>query len=1111
MSAKQHLTSQNPPSPPASPGGPINRWRDVLRRCSFRATSARPCAHVALLLAAVALLGTIVVTIAPSAVQASRDLVTFVSKIDQTGRQNQESTSLGVWQIAQSFTTGPDSNGYILRTVEVRFSDDDDGRITPTVKLHSDSSGNPGTAVATLTGPSSLEGGINTFDAPSNTMLSANTTYWLVFRATAFNNQGNLRQVTTYHKDSSGLPDWSIASVARRTFRNGGTWRSGGGAVFVRLKGDVSTTTLNSIRPSAVNLRIAESYEREVKLAWEKPAANGLPVTGYQWRFRTDNGSWSQWGNLEWSGYAYYRSHSLTFDSLLSNVRYDFQIRAVNSAGNVGGESNVVTHSRTQAATVPDSVSSLSASREGSDVHLSWRSPDNGGSPITKYQYRTREEPPAASGAWTDIPNSGPSTTSHTVTGLGTIWYAFQVRAVNAVGPGGEGSSVPITPRMTRPNPIRTLTAVPDLHQIKLEWSPPIDNGSPIAKYQVRQRTGTGVWGAWSDIPGGGSIVETNRTGLTDNTSYSFQVRAVNGEGPALPSNVATAIASASTIGTITDLTAVAGAGMVTLTWSHETGLGPSDTAWQLAQKSGSDSFSSWTEISTFAGPYDPSATKRASTYMVRGLTNGTEYTFKVRLVSQNTATVSNEASATPLASLNQPPVFNELVDHTTRSVNENAGYLSKIRGEVSAMDPEFDSLTYSLGGEDASSFAVNRGGALQVEVPLNYEVKRTYTVVVSVSDGNGNSASITVTIMVTDLPEPPAAPAAPTATSSGSGRLAVSWDEPSNTGPVIIDYDVRYRQRGATNWEGWAHSGTGRSTTITNLTSGSSYEVQVRAANIEGIGDWSASSSPVSAALQIIDTPVIDTPEPVPFTAEFLDLPTSHDGTDFTLEFRLSEDVLGLSYRTVRDLALTAQGASITKATRIVPGSQQRWRITVDPHGADDIGLTVLNTESCDDAGAICSDDDRGLSIRPAALVIYSAPPSQQQQEPAPEATPEPEPEPEPAPEPAPAPLTASWSPPSSHDGTEFTFRLSFSKPVGLSYRTLRDVILEEDGGTVSKARRVQRGSNQNWDITVVPDGTGDVTLRLRGNVACGAENAICTEGGEQLFNSLEATVAGP
>ena len=96
----------------------------------------------------------------------------------------------------------------------------------------------------------------------------------------------------------------------------------------------------------------------------------------------------------------------------------------------------------------------------------------------------------------------------------------------------------------------------------------------------------------------------------------------------------------------------------------------------------------------------------------------------------------------------------------------------------------------------------------------------------------------------------PPAAPAAPTLTA-GDGQLGVSWNAPADNGAAITDYDVRYKTTGASAWTNRPFSGAGTSTTITGLTNGTAYQVQVRAQNSEGESGWSASATgtPVASA----------------------------------------------------------------------------------------------------------------------------------------------------------------------------------------------------------------------------------------------------------------------
>ena len=192
------------------------------------------------------------------------------------------------------------------------------------------------------------------------------------------------------------------------------------------------------------------------------------------------------------------------------------------------------------------------------------------------------------------------------------------------------------------------------------------------------------------------------------------------------------------------------------------------------------------------------------------------------------------------------------------------------------------------------------------------------------------------------------------------------------------------------------------------------------------------------------------------------------------------------MSYRTLRDHAFEVANGRVRGARRLVQGSNQRWEITVAPDGRGDVAVTLPGERACGAVGAVCTADGRRLSNSPSATV----------------------------PGPPPVRLTADFHDlPFEHDGeTPFTFELRFSEDVeGLSYKTLRDDAFTVTNGRVSGARRLVRGSNERWEITVVPDAAGDIVIELPAASDCAAAGAVCTADGRPLAVGLLAQVLGP
>ncbi len=79
-------------------------------------------------------------------------------------------------------------------------------------------------------------------------------------------------------------------------------------------------------------------------------------------------------------------------------------------------------------------------------------------------------------------------------------------------------------------------------------------------------------------------------------------------------------------------------------------------------------------------------------------------------------------------SSANKAPVFTEGTS-ASRSVAENTAAGVNIGAPVTATDADKDTLTYTVGGDDGSAFAVDRAtGQLKAKSALDFETKSTYS-----------------------------------------------------------------------------------------------------------------------------------------------------------------------------------------------------------------------------------------------------------------------------------------------------------------------------------------------------------------------------------------------
>ncbi len=238
--------------------------------------------------------------------------------------------------------------------------------------------------------------------------------------------------------------------------------------------------------------------------------------------------------------------------------------------------------------------------------------------------------------SWTDISDSaagGANATSYTVTGLtNDVMYTFQLRAVAADSHSPASDRFNVTPKAV-PHAPANLLATPGNAHVALSWDDPDD--TTITGYQYQQAEGEGEFGDWADISGSMATTTSHTvTGLTNGTSYTFAVRAVN---DSLGNGAASTVTAVMVPTAPTGLSAAPGDAEVALSW-HDPGNDTIDE-YELSQSDPPQ----WSRVT--------GSNATTTTHTVTGLTNYTGYSFQIRAVNETGAgPASNVASSTPRA-----------------------------------------------------------------------------------------------------------------------------------------------------------------------------------------------------------------------------------------------------------------------------------------------------------------------------------------------------------------------------------------------------------------------------------------------------------------------------
>ena len=463
--------------------------------------------------------------------------------------------------------------------------------------------------------------------------------------------------------------------------------------------------------------------------------------------------------------------------------------------------------------TVTDGVGSgkieLSSSVSGGDVAL------------TKWQYTTDD-----GSSWKDISNSTSKTLSHTVSGLtnGTS-HTFKVRAWNASGAGEKSdasdSATPEDETLTA----GTITAT--------GATLTIGNWSAAWHYKYTSPSGGGC--STQAVPAGTPSQAV--TGLDSNTAYTFKAYSDSG--------CSAELAAAAAFPTLPPKPAkpTMAVGNTELTLSSSVSGGSAAlTEWQYKRKVGTGNFdSTWTKIGNI--------TSKTLSHTFTGLTNNTDYSYKVRALNASGAGEESDASQ-----VMAPTDATLKVDNITTT-----------GARLTIIDPPTNLTTWYYqytspdGGSctSASGTTANVTG-LEKGTQYTFELYRDSTCETSL----GLTAIFTTLLRdaprgtPTPVGNTPPAPGKPTATSDDR-QVTLTWTSNGDGGSALTEWEYQ-RKEGSSDWGDWADvcatasdaECPGKTSwTVTDLTNGTEYRFKVRAVNAVGAGGASPESDPVTPA----------------------------------------------------------------------------------------------------------------------------------------------------------------------------------------------------------------------------------------------------------------------
>lgn len=486
---------------------------------------------------------------------------------------------------------------------------------------------------------------------------------------------------------------------------------------------------------------------------------------------------------------------------------------------------------------------------------ISW-TPFPDGQTITSYTVRasfSSSGVPVPDVIVTAPPGSTSVPPSVTVTGLvNNSQYSFIVAATNDVGT----SRWSLPSRLIQPfapsvpkKPAHVFAAGHD-SSATVSWTAVPDylnGGFPIIVYRVEVDV-DGVEVQIDDVPA--LQTSTEITGLKNGTPYTFRIYATNKLGDSvasLPSNVVvpSATPTGSAPGQPTGVSAVAGNGSASVSWSAPASSGSSPITGYFVHALVNGAFA---PITAIANAPNTSAT-------INGLSNGTTYTFDVQAVNAYGLGQLSSPSNAVVPSTQITP--NGVVPGVPTAVNAVGGVNSATVSWTAPASSGSSAITnYSvvvLAGGGPSGISINVPAPGTQTVVNGLAPGTSYAFQVHAFNAAGDSgASLTSNAITPTAPPANTVPGVPTnvVASAGTGSASVAWTAPaSNGGQPVTSYVVVALAGGAPTNQTMTVTAPTSAVVFNGLTGGNTYTFVVHAINSVGDSGASAPSNAITLA----------------------------------------------------------------------------------------------------------------------------------------------------------------------------------------------------------------------------------------------------------------------